>query len=275
MVEKRVKRFIVSVMCLSLSASLVTSQVTDVYDIISATGTIIDKRSGKELKVGDKISFQTDLEFGSLHDKAVLLNSEKSKYLLELPKSSFVSSQLTIASNQALTPAQNRAVSITGTRGNSTAFSKGLSKETLNEYFVLDVFTVIGSEFALPVSKQDAEKYSLLLRYEVGFNIEEYVSTDFKISKDKLKLQGNGLKECVVYLKEGDKEIPVTTLSLIFTEKEQLFKEFASLLTALNKATESNSKKRDALNQYCLDIYGMIDRNTLETTINDFLASKH
>ena len=266
------KKLVISIVCSVLIATAAVAQETEIFDIISASGKIIDKRSGKELQVGDKISFQTELEFGSLNDRAVLLNSEKAKYFLELPKSSFVNSQLTIASNQALSPVKNRPALITGTRGNPTMVTNGLSPQTLKEYFKIDTFTVVGSKFTLPVTTQDARKYDLLLRYEIGIKVEEYVSTDFSIVKNDLKMEGNSITECYVLLKEGDKTVPVTQLSIFFVEKTQLFSEFDSLLKALNQRG-NNNRTRDILIQYCTDVYGMIDRSALETTINDFFAS--
>jgi hypothetical protein len=256
-------------------ASLTTgvSAQEDVFDIISTTGKIIDKRSGRELQVGDKVSFQTDLEFGSLHDRAVLLNPEKSKYFLELPKSSFVNSQLTITSNQALVAVKGRPALSTGTRGSSAMVTNGLSKKTLEEYLSIDTFTIVGDKFTLPVSPKDKQKFDLVLRYEFENTVEEYISTDFSISKNDLKLQGNKIDECFVVLKEGDVTEDVKAISLVFVDKPQLFGEFSSLLNALEQNNSDKNVKRETIRQYCTDVYGMIDRNTLDTTINDFLEN--
>jgi hypothetical protein len=241
------------------------------FDVISTTGKIIDKRNGRELQVGDKVSFQTDLEFGSLHDRAVLLNPEKSKYFLEFPKSYLGGSQLTITSNQALVPVKGRPALSTSTRGASVMVTGGLSKKTLKEYLSIDTFTIIGAKFVLPVSKKDAQKFDLVLRYEVGNVVEEYVSTDFSISKNDLKIQGNKINECFVLLKQGDKIEDVKAISLFFVDKPQLHREFNSLLKALNQNKSDKNASREIIRQYCTDVYGMIDRNTLDATINEFL----
>jgi hypothetical protein len=100
--------------------------------------------------------------------------------------------------------------------------------------------------------------------------VEEYLSTDFSIAKNDLKIQGNGIAECYVLLKEGDQTIPITQLSLFFVDKEQLFTEFNSLLKALNLKKKDNMV-RTILRQYCTDVYGMIDSVTLEATLTDYL----
>ena len=265
------KSFICVIFMASLAAGAF-AQETEVFDIISTSGSIIDKRSGKALQVGDKVSFQTELEFGSLQDRAVLLNSEKSKYFLELPKSSFVNSQLTITSNNALTSVKSRPALITGTRGNSVLVTNGVSQQSLKEYFQIDSFTIVGPKFTLPVTAQDAKKYDLVLLYELGNSVEEYISSDFSIVKNDLKIQGSSIPECYVMLREGDKTIAVTTMSFFFVEKAQLFAEFDSLLKALNQKKTDDNTTRGIIRQYCTDVYGMIDRSVLDTTIIDFFA---
>jgi hypothetical protein len=267
------KKIIIGIAGLAFLISSARAQEV-IYDIISTSGSIVDKKTGRELQVGDKVLLQTDLQFNSLNDRAVLLNPEKTKYFLELPKSSFVNSQLTVASSQALTPVKARPALITGVRGNSTLVTKGLSPQSLKEYFAVDTFTIVDAKFTIPVSRQDAKKYDLLLRYEVGNIADEYISTDFTISKNDLKIQGNRISECFVLLRNNDETIPVTQISLFFVDRIQLFGEFDSLLNALSQTKNDKNKTRGTLRQYCTDVYGIIDRNTLETTINDYLALK-
>ena len=264
------------IVCIGCLVLLITGAVAQeiTYDIISTTGKIVDTKSGKELQVGDRVTLQTNLQFNSLNDRAVLMNPEKSKYFLELPNSSFVNSQMTVASSQALTPVKARPALITGVRGNSVLVAKGVSPQSLKEYFAIDTFTIIGSKFTLPVTRHDAQKFNLMFRYETENTVEEYISTDFCISRNDLKLKGNGIAECFVLLKDGDTTIPVTRMSLFFVDKTQLFGEFNSLLKALNQNKNDKNKAREILRQYCTDVYGIIDRNTLEISINDYLALK-
>ena len=261
-----------TIVCAASLVSLLTGAIAQeigTYNIISANGIIVDKTSGKTLQVGDQINLQTDLQFGSMNDRAVVLSPSKSKYFLELPKSSFVNQQLSVTSDQALAPIKTRPALITGVRGNSV-LTKGVSVQTLKEYFAIDTFTIIGDKLTLPVSKADTAKFDLLLRYENGNIVEEYLSTDFSIAQNDLKLQGNGITECYVLLKEGNQIIPVTQLSLFFVDKTQLFTEFNSLLKALNLKKKDNTV-RAVLRQYCTDVYGMIDGGTLEATLIEYL----
>jgi len=263
------RKLIICNVCLVLLITGAAAQEIGVYDIISTTGTIIDRTTGKPLQVGDRVNLQTDLQFNSLNDRAVVLSPSKSKYFLELPKSSFVNQQLNVTSDQALAPIKTRPALITGTRG-SILTTNGVSTQTLKEYFAVDSFTIIGPKFMLPVTNRDAGRFDLLLRYEVGNIVEEFLSTDFSIDKNNLKLQGNRITECYVLLKEGNQTYPITQMSLFFVEKPQLFDEFDSLLKALTLKKEDNAT-RTILRQYCTDVYGMIDNGTLEATLNDYL----
>jgi len=240
------------------------------YDIISTMGTIVDKKSGRALQVGDQVSFHTELVFSNPHDRAVLLSPSKSKFFLELPKTS-ESQEMTVASVQALTPVKPRPALITGTRGNSVLAMKGVSPESLREYFGTDTFTVIGPSLKLPVTKGDEGKFDLLFRYENGNLVEEYLSIDFTITQSNFKLQGNGISECYLLLKDGNQTTWVTLLSLFFVDKKQLFVEFNSYLKAMNQVKGNNNTVRKLLRQYCTDIYGMIDNSSLEATLNEYL----
>jgi len=264
------KNFIICIVCLICLIAGTSAQEIGTYNIISTTGTIVDKTSGKVLKVGDRVNLKTDLRFNSLTDRAVVLSPSQTKYFLELPKSSFVNQQLTVTSDQAIAPIRTRPALITGVRGSSVLAAKGVSPQSLKEYFAIDTFTIIGAKFTFPVSKADAEKFDLLLRYENGDTIEEYLSTDFSIVRNDLKMQGNGIAECYVLLMESNQTIPVTQLSLFFVDKKQLFAEFNSLLKAL-KLKKKDAKVRAVLRQYCTDVYGMIDGVILETTLTDYL----
>jgi len=263
------KKSIICNTCLLLLLTGAAAQEVGTYDIISTTGTIVDRTSGKTLQVGDKVNLQTDLQFNSLNDRAVVLSPSKAKYFLELPKSSFVNQQLNVTSDQALAPIKARPALITGVRGSVLA-TNGLSAQTLREYFGVDTFTIIGSKFTLPVTNRDAGRFDLLLRYENGNIVEEILSTDFSIDKSNLILQGNRITECYVLIREGNQNIPVTQLSLFFVDKPQLFAEFESLLKALNLRKSENAT-RTILRQYCTDVYGMIDSGILEATLNEYL----
>ena len=256
------------------SVGVFAQQGDEIYDIVSINGKIVDKRSGKELLVGEIVNFQTDLIFGSLHDRAIVLNSEKTKYYLELPKSSFMNMELTIASTLALAPVQNRSALVNSTiRRGGMLLTEGLSPKTLREYFEIDIFTIVGSSFMVPVQSSDKENFDLMLRYESENKVVDYISTDFSISKNDLKIQGMGIAECFIYLiNEKGELLPVTQLSLHFVEKDVILAEFNALLKALNQEKVNNNTTRETLRHYCADVYGVIDRNTLEKLIDEFIA---
>ena len=244
----------------------------ETYDVISTTGKITDKRTGSVLKEGSQITLQTELQFSSLYDRAVLLCPSKTKHFLELPKSSFVNQQMTVTSDQALSPVKNRPKLVTGIRGSAALVTQGVSVQTLKEYFGTDTFTVIGTELALPVTKQDVKRYGLMFRYESGARVEDCTLSNFTITKKGLKMKGNHIAECYVLLKDNEHTYTATQIALFFVDKTQLYREFDSLLKALHQKKTEKDSAGDILRQYCTDVYGNIDRTSLEKAINEYLA---
>lgn len=254
--------------CLMLPVAIINAQETGTYSIISLTGKIIDQKSGKELTVGNEINLQTDLQFGSLYDKAVLLSPTKVKYFLELPKSSFITEQMVVASSQALIQVKSRPQLVTRGKGSVGLSTKGVTVQTLKEYFGTDTFTIIGSSLTMPVPLQDARKYDLILCYENG---KEDISPDFIITqKADARQQGNTVK---LLLKNGNDTVKITRISLFFIDETRLIGEFDALLQALGKKKENISPVHSILREYCADVYGTIDEGVLEKTIRRYLKS--
>ena len=85
-------------------------------------------------------------------------------------------------------------------------------------------------------------------------------------------MNNNNITECYVLLKNGDQLIPVTQFSLFFVDKIQLFREFDSLLKAMKQKKTDKEEANDILRQYCADVYGNIDRGTLERAMHEYLS---
>lgn len=254
--------------CFFFSIVFSFAQETGFYNIISISGKVKDMNTDKEMEIGSRIELQTLVEFGSLYDKAVLLSPSKVKYFLEPPATSFIDRQLTVSSAQALKKVKSRPQLVTGIRGYAALKTEGVTQKTLRDYFGTDTFTVIGSTLQLPVSQKDIEKYDLIIRYEKG-DVEEYILPDFEISKKMLNLTGSIIRECYILMKEENKMVPVTQIMLSFVEQDRLFKEFDTLLSALNIDKKSPDAHQE-LHHYCNDVYGIIDRKVLEQTIDQF-----
>ncbi len=234
------------------------------YSIISVNGRIVDQNSGKAFHVGEKVSLQTTLQFGTFSDRAILISPSRERYRLELPPAS---SELLVPSNQVIREIKSRPQLVTSTRGPALT-SKGVSVETLKSYFNTDSFTIIGNNLKIPVKKQDVEKFDLMLRYEDVNGIEEVLFPDFIIQYHQFNCQHIG--ECSILLRESKITQPVKQVKLYFISEKTLFEEFEALLASLEIPKRGTPGSRQELKQYCVDVYGTMDENQLNRTISRF-----
>ncbi|MDR1672448.1 MAG: hypothetical protein LBS09_03150 [Bacteroidales bacterium] len=244
------------------------------YSILSIKGNIIDRKTDKELFIGDKVDLQTEFRFGDTYDEAVLLSPSKVKYWLKMPESMFAAQQLVVSSQQALQTVRSRPIPMSGTRGGAAVklASEGVSLETLKEYFGVDTFSVIGPSLQLPVTAADLAQYRLVVRYEKN-GVTDIKADNFTLSKSTLTDGDQSqIKECYLLLDNGTTMQPVTQICLLFVDEERLLKEFSAYLAALNARKTNTARTRKLLQQYCVDIYGNIDQSNLEKTINKFFG---
>ncbi|MDR3094512.1 MAG: hypothetical protein LBU62_07745 [Bacteroidales bacterium] len=267
-----IKRYL-GVLFVCLCAFPVIAQERGTYHILSVTGNITDRKTNKALLIGDKVNLQTELQFGDLSDKAVLLSPSKVKYRLEMPESSLTGQQLVVTSQKALQTVRSKSIQLQGTRGATVKMAtEGVSVQALKAYFGADTFSIIGNTFKLPVASKDLANYKLVVRYEHPTGVNNIKTSDFTLSKSALGVDDrfSEIKECFILLDDGKTVQPVTQICLFFVDEDRLLKEFAALLTALNIKKDNTPKTQILLKQYCLDIYGNIDQTSLNNVTNRF-----
>lgn len=240
------------------------AQEEGTYSIISVNGRIVDQKSGKAFHVGEKVSLQTTLQFGTSSDRAVLVSPSRERYKLELPPAS---SGLLVSSDHAIREIKSRPQLATSTRG-SVLTSKGISVETLKDYFNTDSFTIIGNHLKMPVKKQDAGKFDLALRYQGANGIEEVLFPDFTIRYHPINCQH--IDECFILLHQDGNYQPVKRVKLYFLSEKTLFEEFEALLASLDIPKKGTPGSWQELKQYCTDVYGTMDEQQLHRTILRF-----
>ncbi|MDR1863984.1 MAG: hypothetical protein LBR08_00240 [Bacteroidales bacterium] len=255
------------------------AQEKETYDILSVSGSITDRKTGKALAIGSKISLQTEIQFGGINDKAILISPAKVKYRLEIPEALFAENRLVFSSHQLLQSVLSRSTPLTAVRGVAAALSaEGVSVKSLRDYLGVDTFSIIGSTLRLPVSKEDNARCKLTLAFdgEGTTDVTKVKLDDFTLSRAALNLadRRTEIKECFVMLDNGKETLPVTRICLIFVDEDRLPKEFAALLSALNIKKANTADNQRLLQQYCLDVYGNIDRKSLNDAIDRFLTSR-
>jgi hypothetical protein len=266
------KKRILTVLWVCFCAFSTFAQEKGIYSVLSVSGKITDRKTNKELTIGDKVNLQTELQFGAFYDKAVLISPSRVKYWLEIPES-LTGQQLVVASQKALQSVRSKSIQMQGTRGGAAVkmASEGVSLQTLKDYFGADTFSIIGNTLKLPVKKEDLSQYKLVLRYE-NKGVKDILTENFTLNKAALNL-GNEqweIKECFVLLDNGKTLQPVTQIHLFFVDENRLLQEFAAYLSALRVKKSNTPKTQQILRQYCLDIYGNIDQTSLNQVIKRF-----
>jgi hypothetical protein len=247
----------------------VHAQEIGTYGILSVNGKIVDRKTGRELVVGQQVNLQTTLGFDIASD-AVVLSPSKIKYRIELPDKYVMSSVLEAPSQEVIRPVKVRPLLVTGTRGNQSLLTD-LSLPSLRYYFGADTFTVIGNSLKLPVINSQKTP-ELLFRYEKN-GVKEVRLKGLTIDKAQLAPDGNRIDECFIMLDDGNQLQPVTQVRLFFIDENRLFGEFEALFSAMGIEREDTPKNREMLEHFCTDLYGNIDRKNLKNTLENFFSS--
>jgi hypothetical protein len=139
----------------------------------------------------------------------------------------------------------------------------------LKKYFGADTFAIIGNSLNMQVRSADAQKFDLVLRYNVDDAIKDVIAEDFVIRQSDLGL--TQIEDCFILLREGKTMTPVTRVTLCFINEQNLHREFAAWLNAMKMQKSRTSEQRTELRQYCRDVYGVTDNNNLNDVISRFL----
>ena len=255
-------RIVLNVVCAFVF--LMNGYAQDNYRVISVTGRIVNQQSGNPLQSNEQVDGQSTLLFGDPSAKGIVLSPSQERYRVEPP----ASDQLTASFGSSLREIKSRPMLATGTRG----LIKPVSLETLKEYFGADTFAIVGNSLNMQVSKNDAQKFDLVFRFEENDRIRDVTFGDFVIRQNVIDAME--IEECFILLRDGDRVMPVTNVALVFLNEKDLHQEFAILLSAKNIKKSSSAEARKELRQYCRDVYGVMDVRNMEDVINRFLSSK-
>ena len=151
------------------------ASATDTYYVIHLKGTATNKRTGKPIKVGDQISSNDQVKFGS-KDAVVVIMGSKGKFTLTPTVTDNNSSELVAFVQNALIPLKsNGHLSTRGAESEKVIDLKG--------YFGTSKFFIIGDKITIAL---DQTKYPLS---DKKMFIFRYIHKDTVVSK---KVESNG-----------------------------------------------------------------------------------
>ena len=235
------------------------AQGDGLYHVIVVNGRIVDQGAGNtELRNNMPVRLQTNLLFDNPSHNAVLRSSFDKRYRLVAP-GRLHEIRSRPSNTASLRSSSGRALSIT--------------PELLENYFGADTFAIVGSSLKLNVDGSVAENMNLVFRFQENNTTQEVVSADFVINKNNFG-EHSQINDCLIMLREGDTTTPITTVTLLFVEEQNLHQEFAAWLNGLGRPLEMDFEIHDELKQYCRDVYGVIDNEILNRVINNFLRNR-
>ena len=144
-----------------------------------------------------------------------------------------------------------------------------ITPELLGAYFGADTFAIIGNHLKIDVDSNVTENADLVFRFTENNTTREIVSNDFVIRQNDMGGRTQ-INDCMILLREGDKLTPVTKVTLLFVDEQNLHREFAAWLNGLEKPVDKRYEIRRELQEYCRDVYGVMDNTMLNNAINSF-----
>lgn len=255
-------------------------QQDEVYHIIKVEGVIYIASTGKQVKQGDKIKPTDELEFASADASALVISNTRGKFTLQMPENDdfFDDSKLFAMADNAISP-------ISGRPQVSTRSTFGAEITDLETYLGAEDFNIIGNELELKLSKTkypiDENNY-FLLRYKIDESPikrkPEVKDQSIVFNKTQL-LEGtnadvNKIEAVEIFQvnKNSNETEYITSVNLIFLDKDALVKEFEIILEILTEQSASKNEISEYLRNYFTDIYGNTDMNSLYIFINNLTS---
>ena len=264
---------------LSLIFSLALAGEGETYFIIQLKGGIVNKTTGKPLKMGDKIGHNDQLKFMSTDAAAVLMSTKRGRFIVKPGESKSNSSELTAFVKNVLLPVKSS--------GNlSTRGGEADGIIDLKSHLGNDKFAIIGDQVTM---RLNAGKYPLS---DSKFFIYRY-EADGRVVSKKIPHEGEKIildKKLLYVTQEGD-TIPankvekvdiysydattkssalVTKFSPMFLDKKEVMQELKVQYNVFKTLKLPKDQIEKELLAYIRDIYGKTDEDALNEIIQGF-----
>lgn len=257
------------------------SSTADIYFVIHIKGSAVNKTTGKTIEVGDPISSEDEVKFGSKETTVVIIGA-KGKFTLSPAVNANQTSELFAFVQNALLPLKS----------NGHLSSRGTTAEKvsdLKDYFGTSGFLIIGDQLRIPLN---ASRYPLsagkmlIYRYThegevVSKRIENHGDTIAIEKKSLYTIKGVSIDPLKIdkadiyfFDTENKKSNKVVTFAPLFIEEKILKKELTVLKEYLKQQGIDNDQIRKDLLIFVNDIYGKTDETILDRWITDHLSDE-
>jgi hypothetical protein len=251
------------------------AQTTDVYYVIHLKGAILNKTTGKEIIVGDKLGPKDQLKFPNADALAIVLSPTKGKYTVKPNPTKNANNEFIAFMQSAILPVKS----------NTHLSTRGAEEDgvmDMKNYFGSEKFAIIGDIITI---KLNTEKYPMS---DTKFFIYRYMHGDKPVSKKIEHNNGNlVIDKKVLYNVDGQMIDPgiVQTVDIYYYDSntrnstkvasfsplflaEITLKEECKIQKDLYKTQNMTREQIDKeLHNYVSDVYGKTDDSILEKWI--------
>ncbi|HZJ73699.1 MAG TPA: hypothetical protein VFC87_02735 [Perlabentimonas sp.] len=254
----------------------INTYAQDVYNVTRVNGNVTILGSGENVVAGDVLNPDEFLLFENLESYLITIGSDLNRHQIKIQES-----QLS-ADTQMLTSTVEQAAKPTRMRSLMLAHFNPAEQEIsdLRQYFGNDKFSVIGDAVNVPLNDK---KYPLTddkfivfyyrvdnspVSKKIGHNEQTLL-----VEKDQLftssvgSISGNEISNLAVYeyentTKQGNE---ITRFTLVFVDKDELVKEFNTIIPILKRQKMEDNEIKKYLIEYYYDFYGATDSKTIDS----------
>lgn len=252
-----------------------TVQAQSLFNVTRVQGKITNLKTGKELMAGDAISAEDQLLFESMDSYAIAIGDNMVRFQIKLQEGDHNAEQpmLTKTAKETAKPTKMRSLMLIRFDPSEKEISD------LKQYFGNDKFSIIGNSIDIPVSPKNyplSDEKFIVFYYKVDNKPVQkkigFAEQSLILEKDKLTsssagtISGNEISNLAVYQfeKTSRSSQEITRFTLVFVDKEELKKEFYTIIPILKRQKMADPDIKKYLIEYYYDFYGATDSRTID-----------
>jgi hypothetical protein len=274
----------IKLIALSLILWGFTAQAQEVFNVTRVSGKITNLKTSKEVVSGDILNADDQLLFESFDSYAIAIGSNMGRFQIKLQDSEQKQEQLMLTATVAESARPTKMRNLMLIRFDPS--EKEVSD--LKQYFGNDKFSVIGNSIDIPINSKSYplsdEKFIVFyyrvdnkpVQKKIGFADQTLI-----LEKDKLTnssagtISGNEISNLAVYQyeKSSRSSQEITRFTLVFVDKDELKKEFYTIIPILKRQKMSDPDIKKYLIEYYYDFYGATDSKTIDRFADEIVKN--
>ncbi len=252
-----------------------TAQAQSLFNVTRVQGKITNLKTGKEVVAGDAIKAEDQLLFESMDSYAIAIGDNMVRFQIKLQEGEHNTEQpvLTKTAKETAKPTKMRSLMLIRFDPSEKEISD------LKQYFGNDKFSIIGNSIDIPVSPKNyplSDEKFIVFYYKVDNKPVQkkigFAEQNLILEKDKLTsssagtISGNEISNLAVYQfeKTSRSSQEITRFTLVFVDKEELKKEFYTIIPILKRQKMADPDIKKYLIEYYYDFYGATDSRTID-----------